>query len=91
MSGRCEKSNELSSSRDVFAGMELMNAPVVFVCQNNGYALSVPAARQTRSETFAVKARAYGLPGERVDGNDALAVLLRIRARAADAREGRGP
>ncbi|HEV8548434.1 MAG TPA: thiamine pyrophosphate-dependent enzyme, partial [Polyangiaceae bacterium] len=83
-----------TSTPDFHAALNLAGvfaAPVVFVCQNNGYALSVPAARQTRSETFAVKARAYGLPGERVDGNDALAVLMRIRARAAEAREGRGP
>src|SRR5690606_655844 len=50
-----------------FAGV--FRAPVVFVCQNNQYAISVPASRQTASATFAVKARAYGLPAERVDGN----------------------
>ena len=60
-----------------FAGV--LDAPVVFVCQNNQYAISVPAARQTRSPSFAIKARAYGLPGVRVDGNDALAVYREVK------------
>jgi pyruvate dehydrogenase E1 component alpha subunit/2-oxoisovalerate dehydrogenase E1 component alpha subunit len=67
-----------------FAGV--LRAPVLFVCQNNQYALSVPAARQTRAASFALKARAYGLPGVRVDGNDPLAVYREIRLRAERAR-----
>ena len=83
-----------TSTPDFHAALNLagvLRAPVVFVCQNNGYALSVPAARQTHAESFAVKARAYGLPGERVDGNDALAVFLRVGRAATVAREGHGP
>jgi pyruvate dehydrogenase E1 component alpha subunit/2-oxoisovalerate dehydrogenase E1 component alpha subunit len=72
-----------------FAGV--LAAPVVFVCQNNQYALSVPASRQSRADSFAVKASAYGFPGERVDGNDALAVHARVNAAAGRAREGLGP
>jgi pyruvate dehydrogenase E1 component alpha subunit/2-oxoisovalerate dehydrogenase E1 component alpha subunit len=72
-----------------FAGV--LAAPVVFICQNNQYALSVPSARQTASESFAVKARAYGFPGERVDGNDAAAVYAAVNAAVSHARNGRGP
>jgi pyruvate dehydrogenase E1 component alpha subunit/2-oxoisovalerate dehydrogenase E1 component alpha subunit len=72
-----------------FAG--LFDAPVVFVCQNNGYAISVPASQQTRSESFAIKARAYGVRAERIDGNDALAVYERVRHAAERARNGAGP
>jgi pyruvate dehydrogenase E1 component alpha subunit len=83
-----------TSTPDFHAALNLagvLRAPVVFVCQNNGYALSVAAARQTASESFAIKARAYGLPGERLDGNDALAVFVRVRRAATLARAGRGP
>jgi pyruvate dehydrogenase E1 component alpha subunit len=66
-------------------------APVVFVCQNNQYALSVPAQRQTHSESFAVKARAYGFPGHRVDGNDVLAVHRAVGQASQGARAGLGP
>ena len=48
-----------------FAGV--MNAPVVFVCNNNGWAISTPVEAQTRAETLADKAIGYGLPGVRVD------------------------
>lgn len=71
-----------------FAG--LFRAPVVFVCQNNQYALSVPVSRQSASSSFAVKALAYGFPGETVDGNDALAVHAAVRAAAERARRGLG-
>jgi pyruvate dehydrogenase E1 component subunit alpha len=83
-----------TSTPDFHAALNLagvLRAPVVFVCQNNGYALSVPAARQTHAESFAIKARAYGLPGERLDGNDALAVFVRVRRAATLARKGHGP
>jgi len=83
-----------TSTPDFHAALNLagvLRAPVVFVCQNNGYALSVPATRQTHAESFAIKARAYGLPGERLDGNDALAVFVRVRRAAALARGGDGP
>src|SRR5581483_7360186 len=55
-----------------FAGV--LKAPVVLVCQNNGWAISVPRSRQTASETIAQKALAYGMPGRLIDGNDVLAV-----------------
>jgi pyruvate dehydrogenase E1 component alpha subunit/2-oxoisovalerate dehydrogenase E1 component alpha subunit len=72
-----------------FAGV--FKTPCVIVCQNNHYAISTKSTQQTASATFAIKARAYGMPGIRVDGNDVLAVyraLSDARRRAAD---GGGP
>ena len=66
-------------------------SPAVFVIQNNQWAISVPLAKQTVSETLAVKAVAYGIPGVRVDGNDLLAVYRETRAAVERARDGGGP
>jgi pyruvate dehydrogenase E1 component alpha subunit len=66
-------------------------APVVFVCVNNQWAISIPGARQTRAATIAQKAVAYGFPGIQVDGNDVLAVYVATREAADRARQGRGP
>ena len=65
--------------------------PTVFFCQNNGYAISYPVSEQTKSESIAVKADAYGMPGIQVDGNDVVAVLVAVREAAAVARAGGGP
>jgi pyruvate dehydrogenase E1 component alpha subunit/2-oxoisovalerate dehydrogenase E1 component alpha subunit len=65
--------------------------PIVFICQNNQWAISVPTSMQTASETYAIKARAYGLPGYRVDGNDALAVYHATKLAVDRARGGGGP
>jgi 2-oxoisovalerate dehydrogenase E1 component alpha subunit len=65
--------------------------PVVFVCRNNGWAISVPRERQTASETIAQKAIAYGMRGERVDGNDLLAVYDAVRRARTRAAAGEGP
>jgi pyruvate dehydrogenase E1 component alpha subunit len=72
-----------------FAGVA--KAPVVLVCRNNGWAISVPRERQTASETIAQKALAYGIHGERVDGNDLLAVHAATRRARARAAAGEGP
>lgn len=72
-----------------FAGVA--NAPVVFFCQNNQWGISTPVSVQTASRTIAVKARAYGLPGVRVDGNDVFAVYAATRAAVERARRGEGP
>ena len=72
-----------------FAGV--YQTPTIFVCQNNGWAISMPRARQTASETIAQKADGYGMPWELVDGNDVLA-MYDAAARAVDrARRGEGP
>ncbi len=66
-------------------------APCVLICQNNHWSISVPTSRQTASETIAVKARAYGIPGVRVDGNDLLACCKVLSDALARARKGEGP
>ncbi|HEY8042164.1 MAG TPA: thiamine pyrophosphate-dependent dehydrogenase E1 component subunit alpha [Polyangiaceae bacterium] len=66
-------------------------APCVIVCQNNHWSISVPTEKQTASRTIAVKARAYGMPGVRVDGNDLLAVHKVMSEALARARAGEGP
>jgi pyruvate dehydrogenase E1 component alpha subunit len=72
-----------------FAGV--WGLPIVFVCQNNQWAISVPLKKQTHSRTIAQKALAYGLPGLQVDGNDVLAVYGACREAVERAREGDGP
>jgi len=69
----------------------VFQAPVIFVCQNNHWAISVPLAKQTRSKTLAQKALAYGLPGIQVDGNDILAVYAAAQEAVQRARTGGGP
>jgi len=72
-----------------FAGV--WHGPVVFLCQNNQWAISVPLKKQTHSRTIAQKALAYGLPGIQVDGNDVLAVYAAAREAVDRARAGDGP
>ena len=72
-----------------FAGV--WQAPVVFLCQNNGWAISCPADQQTASDGFAVKGEAYGVPGVVVDGNDLFAVRQTILDAVEKARAGGGP
>ena len=67
------------------------NLPVIFVVQNNQWAISIPREKQTRSGTIAQKAIAYGMPGVQVDGNDALAVVKAAREARARAAAGGGP
>jgi 2-oxoisovalerate dehydrogenase E1 component alpha subunit len=82
-----------SSQGDVneaFVWASVFNAPVVFFCQNNQWAISEPLERQSRIPLYQ-RARGFGFPGVRVDGNDVLAVLAVTRAALARAREGSGP
>jgi len=67
------------------------NTPTVFLCQNNGFAISYPRAEQTRSQSIAMKADAYGMPGMLVDGNDVAAVLDVVGSAVGRARNGEGP
>jgi pyruvate dehydrogenase E1 component alpha subunit len=83
-----------TSSNDFHTGLNfaaVYKAPVVFVCENNGWAISVPSGKQTASESMAIKAEAYGMPGVRVDGNDILAVYRVCKEAVDRARKGEGP
>jgi pyruvate dehydrogenase E1 component alpha subunit len=71
-----------------FAGV--FKVPVVFVCQNNHWSISLPMRKQTASESIAIKAQAYGLPGIKVDGNDVEAVFAATKAAVERARSGGG-
>ena len=66
-------------------------APCIFLCRNNGWAISVPKSVQTATPTFAQKAIAYGMPGVLVDGNDVLALASVTAEAAARGRRGEGP
>ncbi len=83
-----------TSTGDFHAGLNLaavQQLPVVFYCKNNGWAISLPLAKQTRVEALADKAAGYGIPGVRVDGNDPLAVYAVAREALQWARSGSGP
>jgi pyruvate dehydrogenase E1 component alpha subunit len=72
-----------------FAGV--FQAPLVFFCLNNQWAISLPRAKQTHARTLAQKAIAYGFPGIQVDGNDVLATYVATREAVDRARRGEGP
>jgi pyruvate dehydrogenase E1 component alpha subunit len=69
----------------------VMRAPLVLLCNNNGWAISTPVSAQTAAETLADKAAGYGMPGVRVDGLDVLAVYEATREAVVRARAGEGP
>src|SRR3954465_4355156 len=75
---------------EAFIYASVFNAPVVFFCQNNQWAISEPIEKQSRIPLYQ-RARGFGFPGVRVDGNDVLAVLAVTRAALQNAREGSGP
>lgn len=83
-----------TSEGDFHEGMNfaaVFQVPLVFVCQNNQWAISIPVSAQTRSKTLVQKAVAYGMPGMQVDGNDLLAVYVAAESAVAQARAGKGP
>jgi len=83
-----------TSTNDFHSGMNfaaVFKTPTIFLCRNNGWAISVPTERQTASATFAEKAIAYGVPFLRCDGNDLLAVVAATRDALARAVRGDGP
>jgi pyruvate dehydrogenase E1 component alpha subunit len=83
-----------TSSSDFHSGMNfaaVFKVPTVFLCRNNGWAISVPVERQTATHTFAEKALAYGMPGIRVDGNDVFAVVRATRDAIERGKRGEGP
>jgi len=83
-----------TSKGDFHEGFNLagvLRLPLVFICQNNQWAISIPLKGQTASESLAQKAIAYGFEGIQVDGNDVFAVFAASRAAAEKARSGNGP
>ena len=69
----------------------LWKVPVIFVCENNGYGISVPAWQSTSVEDISVRAVSYNMPGVTVDGNDVEAIDEAFRAALERARAGEGP
>ncbi|MCA9001948.1 MAG: thiamine pyrophosphate-dependent dehydrogenase E1 component subunit alpha, partial [Planctomycetes bacterium] len=83
-----------TSSNGFHCGMNnaaVWKVPAVFVCVNNGWAISVAAQAQTAAESFAHKAKAYGMPSVRVDGNDVVACYAAMESAVERARQGEGP
>jgi 2-oxoisovalerate dehydrogenase E1 component alpha subunit len=72
-----------------FAGVHKL--PVVFVCENNLYAISVPLSKQAAIENLSARAEGYGFPGVTVDGNDVLACYEAMNTAVDRARRGEGP
>ena len=72
-----------------FAGVHKL--PVIFVCENNHYAISVPQSKQMAVKDVAVRAEGYGFPGVVVDGNDVLACYAAMKEAHERARSGEGP
>jgi 2-oxoisovalerate dehydrogenase E1 component alpha subunit len=75
---------------EAFAWASVFNAPVVFFCQNNQFAISAPSDRQSRSPIYK-RSSGFGFPGVRVDGNDVLACYAVTQQALRAAREGQGP
>jgi 2-oxoisovalerate dehydrogenase E1 component alpha subunit len=69
----------------------VLGAPIVFLVQNNGYAISVPLARQSAAPALAYKGIGYGVRSEQVDGNDLVATLAVLSSAVEHARQGHGP
>lgn len=69
----------------------IWNLPVIYLCENNQYAMSMPVEKAFNIENISQRAQAYNIPGVTVDGNDPLAVYLTIHEAAARARRGEGP
>ncbi len=90
----CVFGDGATSRGDVYESMNyagVRKLPVVFVINNNQWAISVPRAKQSAAETLAQKAVAAGFPGEQVDGNDVIAVRDAVERALARARAGDGP
>src|ERR1700730_8707561 len=83
-----------TSRGDVHEAMNwagVMKLPVIFICNNNGYAYSTPTKKQYAIENISVRGPAYGMPGETIDGGDGLAVHQAVGHAIARARQGDGP
>ncbi len=90
----CYFGDGATSEGDFHVGLNfaaVYTSPIIFFCQNNQYAISVKLEEQTHTKTIAEKAKAYGMDGYLVDGNDVLAVYAVTKLCADKARAGGGP
>lgn len=90
----CFMGDGATSEGDFHTGLNVSSVqklPIVWICQNNQWSISVPVGLQTAAKTMAAKAKGYGIPGVRVDGNDVLAVHKVAREAVDTARAGGGP
>ncbi|MCM3666417.1 pyruvate dehydrogenase (acetyl-transferring) E1 component subunit alpha [Mesobacillus subterraneus] len=90
----CYFGDGATSEGDFHEGLNfasVFHSPVVYFCQNNQYAISVPISKQMNSATIAQKALAYDIPGVRIDGNDVFAVFVETEKALERARNGEGP
>jgi len=90
----CHMGDGATSEGDFHVGLNVAGVkrlPIVFLCQNNQWSISVPVGRQTAAATMHSKAAGYDMPGFRVDGNDLLAVHRITSEAVARARAGEGP
>jgi pyruvate dehydrogenase E1 component alpha subunit len=90
----CYFGDGATSRGDFHEGMNfasVFNVPGVFLCSNNGFAISTPVTKQMHSKTIAQKAISYGIPGYRVDGMDVLATYVMAKDALDRARKGSGP
>ena len=69
----------------------VMKLPIIFVCENNGYGISVPVSQSTSVKDISVRAKAYDMPGETVDGNDPESIDAAFGRALARAKAGEGP
>ncbi len=82
-----------TSTSDFHAALSMAsvyNLAVLFVCENNGWAISFPVAKQTKAEIYK-KGAAYGIPGKKVDGNDLIGSLVGLQEAFEYVRSGKGP
>ncbi|MEM0133908.1 MAG: thiamine pyrophosphate-dependent dehydrogenase E1 component subunit alpha [Thermoplasmatales archaeon] len=82
-----------TSTSDFHAALHMASIfglPVLFICENNGWAISVPTSKQTKVDIYK-KGAAYGIPGKRVDGNDLIASLAGLQEAFDYVRSGKGP
>ena len=79
------------AANEAFNFAAVDKAPIVFICENNGWAISMPVEKQAATATLAQRGVGFGIPGVRVDGNDVLAVLTATREAVERARSGDGP
>lgn len=79
------------AANEAFNFAAVDKSPIVFVCENNGWAISMPVEKQVATPTLAQRGVGFGIPSVRVDGNDVLAVLTATREAVERARSGEGP